>query len=469
MVRPAMLTTDLVRARVVKGEVRPSFIDAADPALIDLAETLVKLFAAHVNKPRGALDDALSELIGEDTDFLLHRGLAKLLEDRSEFGTDAPIDPVALRQKVFERTATQHPVSREAGNPLHPVTRAQVLAEVGSELGLTLEQCERALYAALAREQLFQKFDPIAPSALLHRYNLSLAQAVLLRASSLEIELSPGDPQRYRQLFRFIKFFRLLYAARGSGALGYTITLDGPTSLFQLGAKYGLQMAEFLPALLLCDGWKLRAELLWGKERKRLGFSLEAGSGLRTHYADRGVYITDEEAHFVKRFSETAKGWALDKRPEIIDLDGRGVLVPDYVIRAEDGREALFEIVGFWRKSYLESRGELLAQHGPKNLVLAVSQRLRASEDTLESMPGAVVFFKDVIPVKEVLARCQEVAVVPAGASLAAAARAAKSPKKAPKKPAKPPVAEPVEEVADEPPASAESSPNPARRRRKSS
>lgn len=453
-----MLTTDLVRARVVKGEVRPSYIDPGDPALIDLAETLVKLFAAHVNKPRGALDDALSELIGEDTDFLLHRGLAKLLEDRSEFGTESPIDPIALRQKVFERTAAVHPVSREPGNPLHPVTRHEVLEQVGREHGLSLEQCEQALYADLAREQLLQKFDPIAPSALLHRYNLSLAQAVLLRASSLEIELSPGDPQRYRQLFRFIKFFRLLYAVRGSGALGYTITLDGPTSLFQLGAKYGLQMAEFLPALLLCDGWKLRAELLWGKERKRLAWTLEAGSGLRTHYADRGVYVTEEEAHFVKRFADTAKGWSLDKRPEIIDLDGRGVLVPDFVVRAEDGREALLEIVGFWRKSYLESRGELLAKHGPKNLVLAVSQRLRASEDTLESMQGAVVFFKDVIPVKEVLARCAEVALVPAGASLSKPAKSAKKPVKK---------SAPI--VDDDAMTREGSSPNPARGRKKKS
>lgn len=416
-----MLTTDLVRARVVKGEVRPAYIDASDKELIDLAETLVALFAAHKGKSSGAVDDAMAELIGEDTDFLLHRGLAKLLEDRCEFATDCPVDPVELRRRVFERSVQHHPVSREAGNPVHPTTRAEVLAAVGAELGLDLERTERALYADLSREQLLQSFEPIAPSALLHRYNLALAQAVLFRAVSLEIELAPGDPQRYRQLFRFIKFFRLLYSAKGTGSRGYTLTLDGPASLFQLGAKYGLQMAEFLPALLLCDGWSLRAELLWGKERKRLAFSLEAGSGLRTHYQDRGVYVTDEEAHFVKRFADVAKGWRLDKRPEIYDLDGRGVLVPDFVIVNErDGREALLEIVGFWRKGYLEARGALLAEHGPKNLILAVSQRLRASEDTLESMAGACVFFKDVIPVKEIVAQCERVAAAPAGRSLRA-------------------------------------------------
>ncbi len=444
-----MLTTDLVRARVVKGEVRPSYIDAGDKVLVDLAETLIALFSSHVDRPRGALDDDLSELIGEDTDYLLHRGLAKLLEDRSDFGTDSPVDPIELRQRVFERAVSHHPVSREAGNPLHPTTRAAVLEAIGQELGLSLERVERALYADLVREQLLQKFTPIAPGALLHRYNLALAQAVLFRAVSLEIQLAPGDPQRYRQLFRFIKFFRLLYSVKGTGSMGYTITLDGPASLFQLGAKYGLQMAEFLPALLLCDGWSLRAELLWGKDRKRLAFSLESGSGLRTHYADKGVYVTDEEAHFVKRFAAVAKGWRLDKRPEIIDMDGRGVLVPDFVIVHDDGREALLEIVGFWRRGYLEARGALLAEHGPKNLVMAVSQRLRASEDTLDAMAGATVFFKDVIPVKEILAQCERVAVVPAGRSLAAARESAPKKRAKAKKPTEPAanatVIEPVE------------------------
>lgn len=416
-----MLTSDLVRARVVKGEVRPSYVDATDRSLLELAETLVALFAAHVGRPRGALDDALAELIGQDTDYLLHRGLAKLLEDRSEFGTDAPIAPAELRRRVFERAAERHPVAREGGDRLHAVTRASVLESVGAELGLSLEQCERSLYADLSREQRLQKFEPIAAPALLDRYNVALAQAVLFRATALEIELPPVDPQRYRQLFRYMKFYRLLYAVRGTGATGYSMTIDGPASLFQLGAKYGVQMAEFLPALLLCDRWKLRAELLWGKERKRLSFSLESGSGLRSHYSDRGVYVTEEEAHFVRRFTESVKGWSLEKRPEIIDLDGRGVLVPDFVVTSADGREALLEIVGFWRRSYLESRCALLAEHGPPNLVLAVSQRLRASEDRLESMPGAVVFFKDVIPVKEVLARCEEVARIPAGRALSSA------------------------------------------------
>jgi predicted nuclease of restriction endonuclease-like RecB superfamily len=192
---------------------------------------------------------------------------------------------------------------------------------------------------------------------------------------------------------------------------GYTLTLDGPLSLFQLSSKYGLQMAEFLPALLLCDGWSLQADLVWSKQKRAVTFRLDPKRGLQSHYPDRGVYVTDEERFFVERFEAAGSPWRLEKRPEIIDLGGRGVLIPDFVIKhRDDAREALLEIVGFWRKGYLESRLELLREHGPGNLLLAVSKRLRGSEEALSEMPGEVLFFRDIVPVKDVLERIERIA-----------------------------------------------------------
>jgi predicted nuclease of restriction endonuclease-like RecB superfamily len=430
-----MLTSDLLRARMRGDEVRPIYLDPGDRDARALAEALVALFAAYVGRTRGELDDALVELIGEGTDYLLHRGLAKLLSDRATFAVDAPCDPIELRRRVFERAAGCHPVALAPGDRVHTVTRDDVLAAVAGDLGLaSTDVVERALYADLERAHVLRALDPIAPDALLHRYNVALAQAVLLRASALTVTIAPGDPARYRQLFRFIKFYRLMHSVRGDRGAGYAITLDGPASLFQLSSKYGLQMAEFLPALLLCEGWTLRAELLWGKERRPAFFALESGSGLRSHYPDKGVYVTDEERHFVERFAEVKTRWTLEKKPEIIDLGGHGVLIPDFVLRhADDGREALLEIVGFWRKGYLESRLQVLREHGPPNLVLAVSKRLRSSEDELADVPGEMFFFRDVILTREVLERAERVGVVPAappvGVVPAAPAAARKKPR----------------------------------------
>jgi hypothetical protein len=367
------------------------------------------LYQKHLGKKRGALDAALTELVGEQTDYLVYRGLGKLLQDRSTFEVASPIDPRELREKVFTLSAAHHPVP-EHGDPLHTFTRAAALAQVGLELKMRPEDVEEALYADLEEEQRLTESDPMAPEALLARYNVALAQAVLLRATKVTLTLAPGDAKRMRQLFRFIKFYRLMHTLSGSRQKGYTVVLDGPMSLFQHTGKYGLQLAEFLPALLLCRGWSMVAELQWGKERKPATFTLTSEDGLVSHYPDKGVYVTDEERHFQERFAALESQWDLEREGELFDLGGEGVLVPDFVARNRlDGREALIEVLGFWRKGYLESRVELLRKHGPKNLLLLVSHRLRSTAEEQGELPGHVVFFKDVIPSKDVLAWLRDI------------------------------------------------------------
>ena len=48
----------------------------------------------------------------------------------------------------------------------------------------------------------------------------------------------------------------------------YQLHLDGPMSLFTATQKYGLQLAFFLPALLHCHDFELKADLRWGAQRK---------------------------------------------------------------------------------------------------------------------------------------------------------------------------------------------------------
>ena len=406
-----MLTHDLVRARLRGGEVRPLYVDAKSSAELARAEGLIALFSTHVGAPRGALDDALAEAVGEGTDYLLHRGLAKLLFDRCEVGTEAAHDPIALRQRVFEAARAHHPVAQREGEALHPVTRAQVLTRVGEALGLSLAQVEHALYADLEREQVVRSFEPLTPAQLLNRYNLALVQAVLLRASALTLRIAACDPKRLRQLFRFIKFYRLIHTATGDWASGYEITLDGPASLFSQSSKYGVQLAEFLPALLLCKGWSLRAHLLWGRDRRAAELVLDDSCGLVSHYPDRGAWITDEERGLITRFEALGSPWEIEQRAELIDLGGRGVLVPDLVFRhRDDGRCALLEIVGFWRRGYLESRLELLRAHGPPNLILAVSKKLCGAREALGELPGEISVFSDIIRARDVLERVERVA-----------------------------------------------------------
>src|SRR5690554_3985547 len=187
-----MLTSDLLRVKKTRGAIVPRYLDVESPEARERAEALVGIFAENLDKPRALVDERVEEAIGHGTDFLIWRGLAKLLYDRSEFETRAEGDPTEVREALFLAAAN-------AGNPHREEARTRVLEEVGEALGLSPEALEVALYADLEERQVLSTFKKIDAEGLLHRYNLALAQAVLYRALSLRVSLKGQDSNRDRK------------------------------------------------------------------------------------------------------------------------------------------------------------------------------------------------------------------------------------------------------------------------------
>ena len=88
--------------------------------------------------------------------------------------------------------------------------------------------------------------------------------------------------------------------------------------------------------------------------------------------------------------------------------DAGEVLISDYVLKHPDGRVAFVEIVGFWRKAYLERRIDLMEKLEGVPLVLVVGEKLKSDKGKLEDVPPAIVFFKTVIIVDRVLDAIEE-------------------------------------------------------------
>ncbi len=421
-----MLTADLLRVKDDQKAILPRYIDLNNPRsrtapkARERARDLIDLFQSHLHRTRGELEEAIADLVGDGTDYLVSRGLTKLLMDRTSFATATDLDPLLVREQVFQLATQHHPVVTHA-DKRHPLDRAAFLLLAAERLSsperaVSPQDIEDALYADMEEHQRLTAFDPIDPEDLLRRYNLALAQAVLYRASALNVRLHNPEPQALRYLFRFIKFCRLMHTVRKTGREQWDIILDGPMSLFDSTQKYGLQMAVFLPALLTCEGWELEAELSWGPRRERRVFQLDDACGLHTHYNQKGVYVTEEQTFFEDRFNELGSPWILSRDAEVIDLGGKDACIPDLVFRhRDDGRTALLEIIGFWRKGWLEAKAEHLKKHGPSHLILAVSDRLRADKDGKGvdvDLGGVHLYpFKGVLLPKKLLELVEAVAV----------------------------------------------------------
>jgi predicted nuclease of restriction endonuclease-like RecB superfamily len=268
---------------------------------------------------------------------------------------------------------------------------------VAGELGVAPETVAAGLFADLKDENRLLKFEDLSAQRLIDRYNVALAQSVLLRSVLVRVEVRREKPSRYRQLFRRLKFHRLLYRVEGDMKEGYVFHLDGPLSLFSATNRYGLQMALFLPTLLHCQDFRLDAELRWGPRREPRSFHLESNDGLISPQADEGTYTPPEIAAFVERFRQVAPAWEVTEATEFVELGREGVWVPDYRLRHKaTGLDVFLEVVGFWKRSSLERLLRLLPKFGPPRYVLAISERLKVDDETLDALAGPVLRFKEI-------------------------------------------------------------------------
>jgi predicted nuclease of restriction endonuclease-like RecB superfamily len=401
-----MLTGKMVAVRYARDRIIPRYLDVNDPGWLEVAERLLTLFRGQEGRTRGELEEDQSDLFGDDPSQIVHQGLAKLLEDRCEFETVSGHPPEEIRAVVFRAAAQRRMAPANSSSVLEPhFDREAVLREAAAELSLAPETIEQGLFADLKSEQRLVRFKDISAEHLLQRYNVALAQAVLYRCVALHVTIRNEPPTRYRQLLRRIKFHRLLCEMERLGENTWRLHLDGPLSLFSATQKYGLQLALFFPAVLLCRDFEVRAELRWGAQRKPKVFLAGPSDGLVSHYADTGTYVPPELGLFVELFRKRVADWDLFEETEVFSLGSAGFWVPDFrLVHKATGRRVLFEVMGFWRRSSAEQHLARLRQHLTEPFLLAVSDQLHIEEAELEGLPAEIHRFRHV-PLPDEVAR----------------------------------------------------------------
>ncbi|ACY17465.1 DUF790 family protein [Haliangium ochraceum] len=460
-----MLTADMVRAFRRGDELRLRALKPADrERATEMAATYIELTRACVGATRGEFDQALGAVPVSARDRKLAIGLRKLIADRCDFEVEEDCDPVALRQRVFSRAAE---LRRSLGEG-ERFERDAVLAEVAAERELDAATLERLLYVDLRSAHRLLGFRALSAEELMRVYELSQAQAVLLRAVRVRARVWNRDPGIYRALFHKLKFLRLLYRlealpegdgdGEGEESGGYLLDIDGPYSLFRSVTKYGLELALLLPAIQACEQWTIEAEVMWGKQRMPLSFAI-AGKAERRRKRrgaagkpkaggkKRGAEGTasepaaaeasaaeapaesaaesqaegerealrppDDVAALVARFAERDTPWRPRYASDILDLPGVGLCIPDLVFEHRDTGECVyFEVLGFWSREAVWRRVELVEAGLPHRILFAVSSRLRVSEAVLgDELPGALYVYKGVMSARAIEQRLARGAV----------------------------------------------------------
>ena len=368
-----MLTKDLVRYRVHKKKVRPSFIDPTDEHLLWTAGALIDVFTEYVGSSRSVLLEHSANVIeGSPVEAAISRGLEKLLLDRTEITAPDDEETPAFRHAVFSLSSSL------LAEPNH-IDLNDYYQRFDAAYGRSHAEVADHLFLDLPAYHPVTAFKPITAEMLLHRYNCSLIQWLLLGAEKLELSLpKTSRTASLRQLFKYLRFQQLLARIELRNKV-YKITVDGPLSLFGMQRRYGLNLARFFPAVLHQEQWELHAQI---RPRKTGIFelNLDQSVGIQSDPAQFHAYIPDEYTHFENAFKQKIKHWNIKKTANFIPLEGSSYCFPDYTLRHDDGREIGLELFHRWHGAHLSER---LAQLNEEKPVLLIGVATHFKKDPL--------------------------------------------------------------------------------------
>ncbi|MFN9608954.1 MAG: DUF790 family protein [Pseudanabaena sp.] len=400
-----MLPNDLLMHRLKGETVIPKRLKLDDQHQA-IATELIAVFESCKGMSQSELDRQLQELEGDTPDYRVKRGLAHILKSSfSTFEIISPLEPQELRRRIFELSAQVIP-SHQATNETLEKLADKLTQELNREV--LPSQISQGLYADLMENRILTQFDTPTPEDLIHRYNLSQVQGVFYRASHMTLNVLRNDPGEYKLLFRYLKLFQLMSYIEGDVDYGFTITVDGATSLFGTSTRYGLAIAKLLPALIHVTKWSLQATLIekdpYSKQKRKSLFTLDSNCGLVSHYPAGKMYDSALEASFAEKWADLKTEWKLEREVDLIPIPG-SVMIPDFRLVHPDGRSYLLEIGGYWRPEYLRKKFSQVKQANYENLILAISERLNLEKAgvKMSDTPTLTVWFKDKLLPKSIL------------------------------------------------------------------
>ena len=365
------------------GEVIPHLLGDND---LPWMRVLIDEFHRFAGRPRRELDNRLREPLPCDSppgkrDMAIHT-LSRICRDRE----CSPVKPRRARMILFEVGAK------------YPGCPGIALSEAARTLNIEPSLLRDSLFADLPGERkLISPPEDLSPGELVLRTNLSLAQSLLFRASSVRI----GILGNARTIVRHARLRGLICTVRAAARNEECKPdISGPFALFRRTLVYGRSLSELIPLLIWCNHFRLSAACVIREHTATL--RLQNGDPI---FPSREPKRFDSrlEKRFAREFGKVAPDWDLVREPEPVKALGT-LIFPDFALwRRERPEERwLLEIIGFWTPDYVENKLARLKAAQLTNLILCIDEERNCSDEELPEN-ALVVRYRRKIDVEKVL------------------------------------------------------------------
>lgn len=328
------------------------------------------------------LGERLAEPLPCEAPYVKRRAATRALWRLWRRERKAAVRPVSARSELFGAAAAAAAPSLE---------HQRLFEEVAARLEISVPALRESLFADLPGERVVRAPEPVptAIEAALHT-NLAIAQSVLMRAASIELQVEGA----VRPIVRLAKLRGLLCSVvvdkPGDVLTGSTLAIapstpvlhiSGPFALFRHTLVYGRALAELLSHLAWCARFQLRAAC--ALRGRIVDVTIASGDPVFPAAAPP-AFDSRLEERFARDFGRLAPDWDLVREPEAVSA-GQTLIFPDFLLRhrrATD-RPVLLEIAGFWTPDYLVAKLARLRDAQLTRFILCIDEERSCSQDDL--------------------------------------------------------------------------------------
>jgi uncharacterized protein len=375
-----MLTGLLLISRYRQGKVYPHVLPLNDYYL-PVAQNLIQLFQNSFQLKRIEIEEKLKAFHTDKINPKVIQGLSKLLFDRSDFETSEKMKPEEIRAEIFD-ISTKYWLSQNSAPMDYRNHQKEILELCPEKIVPPTNDIDAWLYADIGANQKLIDFKQIKAEQLIHRYNISQVQGLIIGAKELTLKLETIDKASMRKILQHLRFFGLLFSIE-LNELYTEICISGPSTILEQSKSYGLELANFLPIIfLLKSPWQLSAEV-YSKQRKRFfSLTLDHKSPYQTHLKSSDKWVYDKVTDLISRINDKKKvPYKANNTDKIITLSDNRFLLPDIKIEnKEDKTKYYVEWIRFQTKWKLEWLKKVHSEI-PANYIFALKgQRIKLKE-----------------------------------------------------------------------------------------
>jgi len=347
----------------------------------ELSQAILDTYTSCIGKKYCELEEALSKYVNNTESIAkVSKGLIHIIEKKIEF---EPINSEKYeinRKNCFLKSAES--------------IRSNENYDYESFLNISQnnKNSESTLYGDLKENQIILSTPSWTCDDLIHRYNLSLVQGILIFANDVTLSIHPESAQKIRSLLRYLSFMGLLFEVVKNHSSEVLLKISGPLNAFSSSLKYRSKIANIIGILPQLGSYTLNAKI--SIEQKKGILFIDDKKKLKSHYKPFFEYTPEEIKSFIQKVdSSLKKVLCFRSYPVFPIIEVKKWYIPDYCWVYNEMQIELL-IFQKYQKNMLLNTYEKVVSLKNKTLVFFIDRSLKI--DLPDAAHIHKIYFKDI-------------------------------------------------------------------------